>query len=226
MDRAPPHNDIHLSRYSIPVLATALMQVSSEPARRSAFHSRAVVSVLAVMIVCPSGVAVIAVLTGIASLILAIWSWVRAGPVVRVTPRIPLPNNDFPPGDLPVEVRATNRGRAPVTVTDWGYIAKNGRVARRIKGLPPSVDLPHRLEPGAEASWYLPRHQAINLCHDLLENAHQGVHAFIALGGDHSGQGQGERTRRSGEHAWHSTSQPVGRGRRPDGGSMRDTAGR
>jgi hypothetical protein len=127
-------------------------------------------------------ISIIALVMSTAALAWSAWSWVHSGPVVRVDPHIPLPNDEFPPGDLPVEVRATNRGRGPVTIEDWGYKANNGREARMIEGIPPSVKVPFRLEPGDEASWYLPRHQAINLCHDLLESAHQKVRAFVVLG--------------------------------------------
>jgi hypothetical protein len=124
----------------------------------------------------------------IASLAWQAWSFYLSGAVVAVSTHVARPNHGFglPPGaPLPVAVSATNHGRLAVEIKDWGYTTGDPRTAptmRQIVGLPTSDPIPGVLEPGRSFSWFLPRHQAINACQDLLNSDPRKIRAFVELG--------------------------------------------
>lgn len=54
-----------------------------------------------------------------------------------------------------VEARAFNSGSDAVTVTDWGFDLGHGQDFRPLHLVPLSAALPHRLEGGADAIFYI-----------------------------------------------------------------------
>lgn len=55
-----------------------------------------------------------------------------------------------------ISVTARNKGRLGVTVTAWGAELPNGASYVYWSPLPGNPSLPHRLEPGDEARWWMP----------------------------------------------------------------------
>lgn len=131
-------------------------------------------------------VSVLALLVAAASLVWQVTSWRRSGPRVKVETA-----NSFPVfdrldggrdlGDHHVEVKAYNRGRAPVTLTAWGLQLPGGRTAIS-RGTAWSAPMPHRLEPGAEAGWHLPADEVRAVCAEQGVTFRQ-VRGFVALAG-------------------------------------------
>jgi hypothetical protein len=78
----------------------------------------------------------------------------RSGPVVRVTAR----QATFTYGDdWHVDVTAWNSGRSPATVTGWGLrFPDDQSIDIDFDILSWSAALPHRLEQGANGSWFIP----------------------------------------------------------------------
>lgn len=100
--------------------------------------------------------AVIGTLLSLLSLSWQAFTWSRSGAVIRVTA-----SNSFPVfgeelGNHHVTVTAVNKGRAATTLTHWGIDMGNGSNAVVLEPLPWSTQLPHRLEPGAEAAFHIP----------------------------------------------------------------------
>jgi hypothetical protein len=58
-------------------------------------------------------------------------------------------------GDHHLQVSATNHGRGPITVMAWGFRLPGDRQVLIPQQVAWSAALPHRLEPGAEASWFV-----------------------------------------------------------------------
>ncbi|MGW1363500.1 hypothetical protein ACWCQP_39550 [Streptomyces chartreusis] len=101
------------------------------------------------------------------SLVWQFISWLRNGPVIKVTTHnaIPVIGGSVVQGQY-LAVAATNRGRASATVTSWGLLLP-GDVSTASDSAPlPGVEpLPHRLDPYAEASWYIDQDEVDRICH-------------------------------------------------------------
>ncbi len=80
-------------------------------------------------------------------------SWRRGGAIVTVTATTAIPAYGPTLGEPHVEVTAVNTGRSPVTVNSWGLKLADGRKMAILESASWSASLPHRLEPGASASW-------------------------------------------------------------------------
>jgi hypothetical protein len=101
-------------------------------------------------------IAIIGAVTGIGSLAWQVVTFRQSGPVVTVTATQAMPTYGAEVGDPHVDVTARNTGRSPVTVTGWGLRFPDGQGMIFPNALRWSTSLPHRLEPGANASWYWP----------------------------------------------------------------------
>jgi hypothetical protein len=72
-------------------------------------------------------------------------------------------------GDPHVDITASNKGRLAVTVSSWGLKLPDGRRMAIVDYAPWSATCPHRLEPGASASWYVLTEAVVGSC------AQQGI---------------------------------------------------
>lgn len=106
----------------------------------------------------------IAIVLSVVSLTWQVATWRRSGPVVKVlvSQSLPIYGNDA--GDWHTGVTAQNTGRSPITVTSWGLRFPDGKTGTMTRNLPWSASLPHRLEPGADASWFIPTDDVRGMC--------------------------------------------------------------
>lgn len=120
------------------------------------------------------------VLSG-ASLSWQILTWRQSGAVVTVTARTAMPTYGAEVGDPHLQITAANKGRSPVTVNSLGLKLPDGRHLAIMEWAPWSASIPHRLEPGADASWYV-------LTKAITESStHNGIRyqdliAYVSLG--------------------------------------------
>lgn len=123
---------------------------------------------------------IIAIVMSTVSLGWQIISWRRTGALVRVTVHQALTVDD---GVWCTNVTARNSGRTAVSVTNWGYQLP-GRKAGNIfatRPLPISPALPHRLEAGAEASFYMETDAIQQVCKEKGLR-YERVRAWVDLG--------------------------------------------
>jgi hypothetical protein len=100
-------------------------------------------------------VSILAILLAGASLGWQVYSWRRTGPTVKVTVDNAIQVGDPRLPDHLLQVTATNHGRGPTTVTGWGFQLPGNSLLAVPQQTPMSTPLPHRLEPGAEGSWFM-----------------------------------------------------------------------
>lgn len=84
-----------------------------------------------------------------------------------------------------LSITARNVGRLGVEVTSWGELLPDWYVVQVVRPFPGNKDVPHRLEPGSQASWWLPlRMVREGLAERGLEESE--VRMFVDLGtGEH-----------------------------------------
>ncbi|GAA2845478.1 hypothetical protein Acy02nite_46920 [Actinoplanes cyaneus] len=107
-------------------------------------------------------------------------SWRRSGALIRATVNQALVGHE---GIWCTNVTARNLGRMAVSVTNWGYQLP-GRKAGNIfmtRPLPISPTLPHRLEAGAEVSFYMETDAIQQVCKQK-GLPYQRVRAWVDLG--------------------------------------------
>jgi len=122
-----------------------------------------------------------AIVISLASFGWQVITWRQSGPVVAVTATTALPTYGAQLGEPHVDVTATNRGRAPVTVKAWGLKFPDDRSMFITEQAPFSASLPHRLEPGADASWYVETRAIRDSCQaDGVR--YQDLIAYVRLG--------------------------------------------
>jgi hypothetical protein len=123
---------------------------------------------------------IVGALTGVAALAWQVVTWRQGGAVVTVTAFQAFPTYGDQLGEPYVNVSARNSGRSPVTVNGLGLRLPDGR-AMVMPSLPSwSSPLPHRLEPGADGSWYMPTAEVARFCADNGIKQ-QGLIAFVQL---------------------------------------------
>ncbi|MFC8432237.1 hypothetical protein [Streptomyces sp. NPDC057253] len=103
------------------------------------------------------------------SIISLVWqfiTWLRNGPVIRVKTYYSIPVVAGQVGNSQyLSVSATNRGRAPATITSWGLLLPDDRaVVTNSAPLPGVEPLPFRLDPYAESSWYIAAEAVDQIC--------------------------------------------------------------
>ncbi|MGI5214962.1 hypothetical protein [Plantactinospora sp. CA-290183] len=102
----------------------------------------------------PVVLSIIAIVMSAASLLWQVVSWRRSGPVVTVTVAQSLAA--FPTGaEWFTSVTARNTGRAPITVTGWGFQTPDGGSVVQLRPVAWASPVPYRLEPGSEGSWLM-----------------------------------------------------------------------
>ena len=100
--------------------------------------------------------AIIGVVLSMASLAWQAFIWRHNGPVLRVTSAYSIPVfNDSDLGEDHISVTVTNAGRAPTTVTGWGIDMGGQKNMQVVRPVPFSAPLPHRLEGGAEVTFFV-----------------------------------------------------------------------
>lgn len=100
--------------------------------------------------------AYVGALTGPAALGWQVYSWRRSGSRVVVTCRNTLPMLPSGPDTWFVAVQARNDGRLATTVESWGFrMHGTGMDIGNLRPQSWSDRTPHRLEPGASASFHL-----------------------------------------------------------------------
>lgn len=126
----------------------------------------------------PEILSIVAIVMSSITLSWQVVSWRRTGAVVKVTARVAFVVGN--PVSL-VSVKARNSGRTAVTVTGWGFRFPAGDGIVQAQPLPISAEIPHRLEPGAEASWFMELDAIKETCaaHGVR---HQDVVAWVDLG--------------------------------------------
>lgn len=125
-------------------------------------------------------IAIIGAITGVAALAWQVITWRQSGPVVVVTATQAFPTYGPGVGEPHVNVTASNSGRSPVTVKGWGLRFPDGQTMVFPNPVPWSDPLPNRLEPGADASWYVPTVEVARACaqHGVRQ---QDMTAFVNL---------------------------------------------
>jgi hypothetical protein len=103
---------------------------------------------------------IIGAITGVGALAWQVITWGKSGAVVTVTTCQAFPID----GDQLLHVSARNTGRSPVTVNEWGLRLPDGGSMVALYPALRSSPLPHRLEPGAEASWYVGTAEVARFC--------------------------------------------------------------
>ena len=123
---------------------------------------------------------IIGAITGVAALAWQVITWRQSGAVVAVTARQAFPAYGDHVGEPHVNVSARNSGRSPVTVNGWGLRLPDGGTMVSSNPVPWSSPVPHRLEPGADGSWFLPTHEIARFCaeHGVRQ---QDMIAFVNL---------------------------------------------
>ena len=121
---------------------------------------------------------VVAIVMSSITLTWQIVSWRRTGAVVKVTAKL-----GFVPGldGMFVVIEASNSGRTAVTVTGYGLRHPNNHDLIQLDRVPLSAELPHRLEPGAEASWLMPMENVKATCAERGIR-HQDLVGWVRLG--------------------------------------------
>jgi hypothetical protein len=128
---------------------------------------------------------VVAIVLSVTSLGWQVMSWRLSGAVVKVSCELAIH-----PGDVAAEaaaqpwylrMTACNRGRSPVTVSEWGLRLPNGTDT----GVRPdsrwSSPLSYRLEPGSEGRWFAAIEDVKTACKKLNVSNYDPI-AFIRLG--------------------------------------------
>jgi hypothetical protein len=123
---------------------------------------------------------IVGAVTGLGSLAWQVITWRQGGRRVKVTATQALPVFGSGASDWYMNVTASNVGRSPVTVRGWGLRMPDGKTMIMPSNLSWSASLPHRLEPGADASWYMPTTEVHKFCaeHGIR---HQDMTAFVNL---------------------------------------------
>lgn len=106
------------------------------------------------------------------------WAHRREGPVVKVTTTQAIFTAG--PREWFVNVTARNTGRGPVTVTSCGLRVPGGGAFHAVRRLEVSTPLPHRLEPGTEAKWFVERNEILQGCSELGVR-YQDLVGFVTL---------------------------------------------
>ncbi len=116
------------------------------------------------------------------SVAVSIVLWQRSGPRISVAWAWAFPVFGSNLGDQHVSVCATNNGRAPATVTGWGFVIE-GTDSTIVDLSPPGwlPRLPYRLEAHASATWFMDRVRlhAAAVGEDKLD---RGLWPFVTLG--------------------------------------------
>jgi hypothetical protein len=123
---------------------------------------------------------IIGAVTGVAALGWQVITWRRSGAVISVTAFQAFPTYADRMGEAHVNVSARNSGRSPVTVNGWGLRLPDGRAMVVANPAPWSSALPHRLEPGADGSWYVPTVEVARFCAEH-GTRQQDMIAFVNL---------------------------------------------
>lgn len=95
-------------------------------------------------------------LTGVAGLIWQVLTWRRSTHRVRIRAAnsyFTYPGGELGPPQVCVDVR--NAGSGAVTIETWGISGAGGGTLVPIQPHPQSASLPHRLESGSSASFYI-----------------------------------------------------------------------
>lgn len=124
----------------------------------------------------------IAIVLSVAALGFQVRTWRQSGPIVEVTACQGLPvTPGAGAGDWHLNVTAINKGRSPVTVNNFGLKLPDKRQMAILQRAPWSASLPHRLEPGSSAAWYIDTEAIKQSC--AAEGVrHQDLTAFVTLG--------------------------------------------
>jgi hypothetical protein len=122
-----------------------------------------------------------AIVLSVVSIAWQVKTWRESGPVVQVTANQAFLTYGPEISDPHVDVTATNKGRAPITVKSWGLELPGGQHMAMLEYSRMSASLPHRLEPGADASWYVETKTVTEKC--ASEGVrYQDLTAYVTLG--------------------------------------------
>ena len=127
-------------------------------------------------------IAIYAALVATASVIAQVVTWRASGARVKVTANYGLLVSGPHVSDQQhVIVKATNKGRASVALTSWGFDLGGDRMMVVFKPLPQSTVLPHTLDGGHEASFFMPLDRFKDF---LRKHGLRSARAFVQLGND------------------------------------------
>lgn len=102
-----------------------------------------------------TGIALVALVLSVVSLGWQAWTWKNNGPVVEVNVTNAITDAGTGEPEHYVGVEAVNTGRAPTTVTSWGFELPGGGSVYSTVALRISESLPCRLESHSKATFYL-----------------------------------------------------------------------
>lgn len=119
----------------------------------------------------------------LASITTTVVLWRRSGARVKVTSATAYMvfGSDMDSENPRISVEAANIGRAPVSVTGWGFQLPGNATLVNLRPEAYQPTLPHRLEPGSSATWYM---HARGVTEQLAERRVNpaSVRAFVQLG--------------------------------------------
>lgn len=124
---------------------------------------------------------IIALVLSVVALAWQAWTWLRSGPVIKVTVSQTLPLYPNHAGDWHTSVAAVNSGRAATTITSFGFETADGRTLYTSSPAAWSDRLPHRLEPHSSASRHAPTDELTQTCADN-STQYQQLRAWVAGG--------------------------------------------
>ncbi|MFE5840349.1 hypothetical protein ACFQ7N_01720 [Streptomyces niveus] len=137
-------------------------------------------------------ISIVALAVSVVSITWQTWSWLRSGPVIRVSTSNSIPTYGDQLGAQHLTVTAENRGRAAATIEGWGLLLPNdGKIIAIGDPLLGAPSLPHRLDSHSSASWYMLFADVARHCEERGV-APSDVQAFVRV------SGQGLRTGRKG----------------------------
>ena len=126
-------------------------------------------------------IAIYAALVATASVIAQVVTWRASGARVEVTTNYGFLVSGPRVSDQHVIVTATNKGRASVALTSWGFDLGGDRKLVVLQPLPQSTGLPHTLDGGHEASFFMALDDFEN---SMREHGHNSARAYVKLGND------------------------------------------
>lgn len=113
-----------------------------------------------------TAISLIALALSIVSLAWQAWSWKNNGPMVKVNVTNAITDAITGQPEHYVAVEAVNTGRAPTTITGWGFAMPGGANFYSTIPLRISDALPCRLESHSKATFYLDAEQVRQVHHE------------------------------------------------------------
>src|SRR5437867_4494533 len=112
-------------------------------------------------------ISVIALVVSIASITWSAWTWLRTGPVIKVSTSNAFLAYGSQLSARHLSVNVENRGRGAATVESYGFLVPHGgKIVGMGTPLFTAPPLPHRLDSHSSVSWYMPFSDVDRICQE------------------------------------------------------------